>query len=228
MTPNNGASPDGDRATREQSQQAVSAAGASVPSAGNFYRTCKNCAFDAASCLRRAEVEAGIRGLRLTSVRFRCEQRQPFFRVGQRVGVTWRFAPEGWTWEDGLSAEEWPATVVSETKRGFRIVVDDALSDLETPARSFIKNDSLYCNVTASRLRALDEPDRAVCAACGSAENGDRTVTGCWGGEGFIRVDDCLAQAIAARSGETQSGSTEGKSAVAEGHAPKTQQETRR
>lgn len=203
----------------------VSPLRASVPSASNFYRTCKNCAFDHRSCERRSALEAGVKGLGLTGVTFRCDLRQPFYRIGQRVGVTWKFVlPEwGWGYEEGVSAEEWPATVVAETKRGFRIVVDDVPSDNGTPARDYIKSDSLYCNVTAGRLRAIQEPDRAVCGYCGSAENGDGTVTGCWasnnGCDGMFKVDSCLAQAIEARRAETQGGSVH-ESAVAESDAP--------
>lgn len=210
--------------SREPDPLAVPALRASIPSAGNFYRTCKNCAFEPATCDRRAAVEAGIRGLGLTAVKFRCDQRQPFFRMGQRVGVTWKFVLPEWDWgyEEGLSHEEWPATVVAETTRGFRIVVDDVRSDHDTPARSYIKNESLYCNVTASRLRPLDEPDRAVCTYCGSAENADGTVTGCWGTG--VRVPDCLAQAIEARSGETrQRLDPKDESAVGAADASKTQ-----
>ena len=213
------------RAVVNGAGQAVSALRASVPSASNFYRTCKNCAFDHRTCQRRAALEAGVKGLGLTGVTFRCDQRQPFYRVGQRVGVTWKFVlPEwGWGYEEGVSEEEWPATVVAETKRGFRIVVDDVPSDNETPARDYIKSDSLYCNVTAGRLRALDEPDRPVCGYCGSAENGDGTVTGCWSPDQFDqfapRKGGCLAQAIEARRAETGTGSVH-ESAVTEGDAP--------
>lgn len=203
----------------------VSPLRASVPSASNFYRTCKNCAFEPQTCDRRAALVAGVKGLGLTGVTFRCEQRQPFFRVGQRVVVTWKIYDPDWDgYSDGMMEELWPATVVAETKRGFRIVVDDVEGNEEgTPARSYIKSESLYCNVTAGRLRAIQEPDRAVCGYCGSAENGDGTVTGCWasnnGCDGMFKVDSCLAQAIEARRAATQSGSVH-ESAVAESDAP--------
>lgn len=182
----------------------VSALRGGIANAGNFYRTCKNCAYEPSLCQRRATIVAGIRGLGLTGVKFRCDQRKPVFHTGQRVGVTWHVFPPDWHYEEGVSAEEWPATIVQETKRGFLIAVDDVLSDHDTPAREYIKNDSLYCNVTARRLRALDEPDRRSCEHCRSVENADGTVTGCWGGgDGVVMVDNCLAQAIEARRAAT-------------------------
>lgn len=170
--------------------------------AGSFYATCRNCAVDRPSCARRAEVRARVKGLGLTSIKFRCAARRPLYRPGQRVEVTWRYCPPDWGYEEGVSLETWPATVVQETKRGFLIVVDDVPSDNDLPARDYIKSDSLYCNVAASKLSPLNEPDRRTCEYCRSAENGDGTVTGCWGANGYdgmTRVTNCLASAIEAQ-----------------------------
>ena len=172
----------------------------SMPNASSQYRTCRNCAFAKTYCARRDEIRSIISGSGITSCKFKCDARRPIFHVGQRVGVTWLVIVPDWGWEEGLSREEWPATVVAETSRGFRIVVDDVPSDHDTPARDYIKNDSLYCNVSAGRLRALKEADRRVCIHCKSAENSDGTVTGCWGkneeGFCFVGPERCLAQAI--------------------------------
>lgn len=164
------------------------------------YLTCRNCAVERGTCVRRAQVRAGIKGLGLTSVKFRCDDRQPLYRPGQRVEVTWKYATPDWDWQDGLSLESWPATVVQETKKGFLIVVDDVPSGNDLPAREYIKSDSLYCNVTAGKLAPLSEPDRRTCEYCRSAENADGTVTGCWGTNGYddTRVANCLAAQIEA------------------------------
>lgn len=188
-----------------------------IPNASGSYLTCRNCAVDRNTCARRAEVRAGIKGLGLTSIRFRCDLRQPLYRPGQRVAVTWKYAPPDWDWHDGLSLETWPATIVQETKKGFLIAVDDVPSDNDLPAREYIKNDSLYCNVTAGKLAPLVEPDRRTCGYCNSVENADGTVTGCWGTNGYddSRVDGCLAQAIEAQRAGTAGSGAKHESAVA-------------
>ena len=206
------------------SPQAVSTIPASIPSASGSYLTCRNCAVDRSTCERRAHVRAGIRGLGLTSIRFRCDARVPLYRPGQRVEVTWKYYPPDWDHYEGYSLETWPATVVHESKKGFVIAVDDVASDNDLPAREYIKNENLYCNVVAGKLKALDEPDRRTCEVCRSAENADGTVTGCWGTNGYdnSRVENCLASAIEARRAETGTGSVH-ESAVPEADAQSTQ-----
>lgn len=160
----------------------------------SFYRTCRNCILEKLSCDRRASVAEKIKGAGLTSVTFRCETRRPLYRPGQRVEVSWTVPDmDG---EYGLEAtlERWPATVANESKKGFVIVVDDVDSDYGTPARGYIKSDSLYCNVSAVKLRPLDEPDRAACSYCGSVANADGSVTGCWGHDSSVAAKDCLAR----------------------------------
>ena len=162
------------------------------------YQTCRNCALAKTPCERRAAIATGIKGLGLTSFKFRCDVRQPLYRPGQRVSVTWKYYPPDWAYEDGDSLETWPATVIAETDKGFLIAVDDVPSDNDLPAREYIKNDSLYCNVVAGKLSPLEEPARPVCEHCRSALNADGTVTGCWGTVGYdeiVRVENCLAQA---------------------------------
>lgn len=145
-----------------------------------FYRPCFNCAFAKLPCARREAVAAGIKGLGLTSLKFRCSERRPAFAVGQRVEVGWMVSePDG---ECGLETtrEHWPATVVAERGNKFQILVDDVDSDYGTSARGYIKNETLYAKVSASKLRPLAEPPREVCGTCqGVAADG--TVTGCFG-----------------------------------------------
>jgi hypothetical protein len=164
----------------------------------SFYQPCLNCAVERATCPRRAQVAAGIKGLGMTTVNFRCALRRPLYREGQRVQVTWKYYPPDWAYEDGCSLETWPATVVRETVKGFLIVVDDVLSDQDLPARDYIKNESLFCNVVAGKLAPLDEPDRRVCEYCGNPSDGNGGVLGtCWGEDGYGKniAPNCLASA---------------------------------
>lgn len=89
------------------------------------------------------------------------------FLPGERVQVTWHVYPDDWSYEDGASLESWPATVSSEAGNKFVIKVDDVESDCGTPARAYVKNQNLYCRVSASKLTRLDEPFREFCARCG-------------------------------------------------------------
>jgi len=146
-----------------------------------YFRPCKNCVREKLACGRREGVRALIKGAGLTSVAFRCAERQPLYAIGQRVAVTWSVNsscdPEYPEW----GAETWPATVVAERGTKFQILVDDVTSDCETSARDFIQNESLYAKVTTAKLTALDEPPRAVCSTCQGVVQQDGTVAGCFG-----------------------------------------------
>jgi hypothetical protein len=148
-----------------------------------FYRPCHNCKLERLPCARRDGIAAQIRGLGLTGVKFRCKERQPLFTVGERVNVTW-LVPTGDSWDgyhEDRTSESWPATVVAERRPKFQILVDDVDSDYDTPARDYIKNESLYAKVTAAKLTALDEPARNVCAVCQAVQIADGSIAGCYG-----------------------------------------------
>jgi len=120
---------------------------------------------------------AGIRGLGVTSIKFNCPDRKPKFAPGQRVSVSWPVHDGGAYDEDPWNLETWPATVSGESGKKFVIRVDDVDSDFDTPARSYIKNDTLYCKVSAAKLVPLDEPAQNICKRCG--EIGGLGLKGC-------------------------------------------------
>lgn len=147
------------------------------------YRTCHNCAHDPNECATRDKIKRAIAGLSVTSVKFRCPDRAPLYLPGERVIVTW-LVPlcKGPSYED-WQHEEWPATVIMENGAKFIICVDDVESDEGTPAREYVKSPNLYCKVSPGKLRALNEPRRAVCA-CGEMGTGEQTGCPDLNGEG--------------------------------------------
>lgn len=157
------------------------------------YRTCLNCAHAPNECATRDRIKQAIAGLSVTYLKFRCPDRAPIYRVGERVSVTWPVCVEaGYCDHPGdWNLETWPATVIKEIGSKFLICVDDVDSDLETPARSYIQNENLYCKVSASRLARLDEPKRAVCGLCGLVEGAG--FDACWQ-IGTVRDRRCLAE----------------------------------
>lgn len=155
-----------------------------------YYRTCTNCAHDRDECATLANVRRAIAGMHITSVKFKCENRAPIFRTGDRVTVTWLINSEIDDYYPGdWGPETWPATVVSEVGSKFVIVVDDVPSSHDTPARDYIQSSNLYCKVSASKLARLDEPKRPVCALCGIVGTSD--FKDCWQ-TGTVLDQKCL------------------------------------
>lgn len=141
------------------------------------YATCFNCAVDKKTCPRRASLQAALKGSAVTSLKFRCPERQPLFAAGQRVSLTWSL------WEsDEYDSSELPlvfrGTVLRE--RGSKFVVqvdagkDDSGEEIEA-SDVFKKNDALLIKVRPANMAALDEPAKSVCLTCyqveGLAEN---------------------------------------------------------
>jgi hypothetical protein len=123
------------------------------------YLTCRNCATDPKLCARRLEVAAAVKGTGITSFKHRCDRRDPLFKPGQRVNVSWPVTDE--YGDTGL--ESWPATVIVETGTRFVIHIDDVDSSHGTPAREYVKSPNLFAKVSAANLEAIDQPARAIC-----------------------------------------------------------------
>jgi hypothetical protein len=172
-----------------------------------YFRTCFNCATPRSECATAKRLSALIKGLGLTSVAFKCLNRTPKFRAGQRVSVSWMVHDGGGYDEMPWNLETWPATVSAEVSNKFIILVDDVDSDCGTPARSYVKSANLYCKVSASKLKALDEPDREFCRRCGDIEQGGYPNCYALNGDGELLLaapSNCARAAIAAATGEAK------------------------
>lgn len=141
-----------------------------------YYKPCKNCAVDKASCSRRAEVANAIASLSVTVVNFRCDARRPLFHAGQRVRFIWTsWEQDDFGNEDGLGLI-FHGTVIEENGLRFIVRVDDGPSACaeKIDARDVFKNDSLVIKVKPSDMTALSEPDRTLCPSC-SAYEGEKS-----------------------------------------------------
>lgn len=150
-----------------------------------YYKPCKNCAVEKATCPRRREVAAGISRLSITVVNFRCGQRQPLFRSGQRVQFAWT-SWESDGYEDSSVDLLYHGTVIEENGLRFIVRVDDGPSACseQIAARDVFKNDSLVIKVKPSDMKALDESDRILCPSCSAYEGEDARCQG-WEDPGF-------------------------------------------
>lgn len=144
-----------------------------------YYKPCKNCAADTATCPRRTEVAKAIFGLSVTVVNFRCLSRKEMFRPGQRVEFHWIDYGDGQFEEDAVSLL-FHGTVMEE--RGLRFIV--RVDDTED-ARGVFKSDSLVIKVKPSDMHALDEPDRPMCPSC-CGYPGEKSRCQGWGNPGSL------------------------------------------
>lgn len=132
-----------------------------------YYKPCKNCAVDLTTCPRRKMVKDSIAGLSVTSIKFKCQDRVPLFKAGQRVSLMWTCWSEGDDGPDDGLPVRFKATVIAEQRLRFIVRVDDA-DDLEQgiPARNVFKNDNLVIKAKPADMAWIDEPDRTICQTC--------------------------------------------------------------
>lgn len=139
------------------------------------YATCFNCAVDKSACSRRAELQKALAGSHVTSVKFRCPDRQPHFTPGQRVAFDWK------VWETDGDEEScihltFHGTVLQEKGSKFVVQVDagkDATLEEIDASDVFKRNDALITKVRPADMLPLNEPPRSVCLTCYQIEGMD-------------------------------------------------------
>jgi len=130
-----------------------------------YYHPCKSCTHAKTGCDKRDQMRASLKGLGVTSVKFKCQQRMPRFKMGQRV----RF---DWTHYDDDSNEaimtSFTGTIAYE-KRGklrFVIRVDQEESAEELHPKYVFRNGGDVVAIKPDDIKLLDEPYRHICAEC--------------------------------------------------------------
>lgn len=138
-----------------------------------YYATCFNCAVDKTSCARRLALQKALAGSHVTSIKFRCPDRNAHFTPGQRVAFDWKY----W-YGDGYDDENcihltFHGTVLQENGSKFVVQVDagkDATGEDIDASEVFKRNDALITKVRPADMLPLPQPDRSVCLTCYQVE----------------------------------------------------------
>ena len=145
-----------------------------------YYSTCLNCAVDKTTCAKRIAISSGIKGLGITSAKFRCAARVSRFKPGQRVEFDWRY------YADDGSNEGYTTTFVGTVmhekagNKRFAVRVDQDGEYYDFKPADILKN-AEFISVRPDDMRLLDEPDRVICPLCARYDEGDGERERCWG-----------------------------------------------
>lgn len=118
------------------------------------FRTCVGCAVDRKACQRLAEVRTSLRGLNITSVKFKCDDRRDLFQPGQRVVALVRYGLDGEQFGDNF-----PGTVISQ--RGARATVA-----IDAEGRDVMTNERGFGRFSLENVKPIDEPPQPICSTC--------------------------------------------------------------
>ncbi|TCV66328.1 hypothetical protein [Neorhizobium sp. S3-V5DH] len=159
------------------------------------YATCFNCAVDKASCQRRIALQKALAGSAVTSLKFKCRERQAFFAPGQRVAFDWK-SFESDEYDTSVLHLTFTGTVIRERGTKFVIQVDSG-KDIEEEIEAsevFRKNDALLIKVRPEDMRPLNEPAKSVCLTCYQVEGQEdrcyRSAGQVWVPNGCIKAEE--------------------------------------
>jgi hypothetical protein len=132
------------------------------------YRTCVGCFFEKIECPAREAVRAQVRGLGVTTMRWRCSKRYSLLNPGDPV---WAYTIVG----DGSYAENedepyrafFPATFIKEVGSRLIVYIEPGARARDDGGISFTpKNDSGFCKIPRSRITLRDGERVSVCRVC--------------------------------------------------------------
>jgi hypothetical protein len=145
-----------------------------------YLTPCFNCAAEKPECPRRQAMSKAIKGLGITSVKFNCPDRQSKFRPGQRVEFDWRYYADDGSGEGYTTS--FVGTVMHEMagNRRFAIRVDQEGEHYDFPPSEVLRNPE-FISVRPDDMRALEQPDRAICPNCAAYDDAaDMERIQCW------------------------------------------------
>lgn len=128
------------------------------------YRTCFGCLHQGKPCAARDAMRANLRGLGVTSIKWKCADRVSRFKCGDAV---WAETYSSYGNADFERAErsDFPAFVTDVT--GSKVVVyihNGSLSQCEE--YEFEANNNGFCKIPMGRIRPRDAAAQAICKHC--------------------------------------------------------------
>lgn len=131
-------------------------------------RTCHGCAKEKVPCIDREAFKDALRGLGVTSVKWKCKSRVSAYEPGDPVWARTQafYAGHG---EDGC-VDDFPATVIRVM--GTKAVVFIAPGSLGAGGEyQFEANNNGFCKIPLSRLKKRDGMRESVCRYCQMPES---------------------------------------------------------
>lgn len=134
------------------------------------YRACWGCVSDGSTCPTRAAVRDQIRGLGVTSIKWRCKDRVPKFKIGDAVWVR--------TVSDMASSIDDNGETIFGDYPGHVVDIRGSKILIHIPAGAFPRNEDDYpfspsshsghgfCKVPFARVTARDSDREEICPQC--------------------------------------------------------------
>lgn len=128
------------------------------------YLTCRGCASAKVKCEHRDAMRDRLKGLSVTSLKWKCAARVPRFVPGDPIWAT--------TWDgesadgyDQWSMEDFPAVVIRMLGANALVYIKPGVDGRDSDYKFQTANNG-FCKITLSRLTPRDAPRDPVCEHC--------------------------------------------------------------
>lgn len=136
-----------------------------------FYRTCTGCEKQGQPCETRDALRAAIKGLCITSIKWKCADRTPRFKVGDPVwartvagGDQYHDSDEGPIWDD------FPGHIVKDYGNTLIVYIADQAPGKEFGGEdipvTFQPRSNGFCKIPLSRLKEREGERVEICRSC--------------------------------------------------------------
>jgi hypothetical protein len=134
------------------------------------YPTCFGCVHGTGACQERERVKGHVKGIAVTSLKWKCKYRRPIYQSGAAVWVNLFIGMEdqghSWGREEQLFAE-FPGVVIRlKGSKAVIFVEPGCQSDCENYDFEPQKNGNGYVKVSLTRARRRDAIREYVCIGC--------------------------------------------------------------
>lgn len=125
------------------------------------YRTCVGCIRQHEKCAAREVVRAQLKGLGVTSIKWKCQQRAPRFKIGDPV---WMTTTVGYD-QMGANVATFPGHIVRDCGSRMLVYVEPgAKSDCED--YEFEPRNRGFCKIPLARIEEREGPSVTICDTC--------------------------------------------------------------
>lgn len=136
------------------------------------FRTCTGCRFHPGSCEARDDLKAKIKGLGVTSIKWRCMDRISRFQPGQAVWALTVGDQEIANEETGEPyRDHFPGVFVKEKGSKGLVHIKDGAVGRDEGSCFAPRNTTGFCLLPLARLEARDAPVERVCFYCSQPES---------------------------------------------------------
>lgn len=133
-----------------------------------MYRTCTGCTLQGQPCAARDLVKAQVRGLHVTSIRWKCEERKPRFAPGDAVWVKTSAGGDQVSryGDHEMIIAEFPGHVIEQVGSKLRVFVQPGAKSSEEEDVEFITTGRGFCKIPFGRIRERTGEWQPMCATC--------------------------------------------------------------